>query len=65
MRRAVSLSGVAGSADRWQTERSLAELEHRSLNGQIEFLPDRTIRDEVKSETTALPHSKREHTRRR
>jgi hypothetical protein len=37
----------------------LAQQEHRSLNRQIEFLLDRAIRDETKSETAQLPVKKR------
>jgi hypothetical protein len=36
----------------------LAEREHRSLNRQIEFLLDRSIRDKTKGEAGELPRPK-------
>jgi hypothetical protein len=42
----------------------LAEREHRSLNRQIEFLLDRAIRDETKSDTAQSPPLKRGSSRR-
>jgi hypothetical protein len=36
----------------------LAQREHRSLNRQIEFLLDRSIRDETKGEAGELPRPK-------
>ena len=43
----------------------IAQREHRSLNRQIEFLLDRSIRDETKSETTVeSARSKRGQTHR-
>jgi hypothetical protein len=37
----------------------LAEREHRSLNKQIEFILERSLRDEMKSETRDAPPAKR------
>ena len=42
----------------------LAQQEHRSLNRQIEFLLDRAVRNETKSETAQLPVLKRGSRRR-
>ena len=42
----------------------LAQQEHRSLNRQIEFLLDRAIRNESKSDTAELPALKRGSRRR-
>lgn len=42
----------------------LAEREHRSLNRQIEFLLDRAIRDETKSDDAQSPPLKRGRNRR-
>ena len=36
----------------------LAEREHRSLNRQIEFILDRSIRDETKGEAAESPRPK-------